>query len=65
MRDNNTGAWDYLTSYYANGARKHVTAEDISKHIKLTAGLLNYPTRKGILVEHVDPLRYGEEAQMH
>jgi hypothetical protein len=43
-----------LSSYYINGARTDVTAEDISKHLKLAAGLLNYPTRKGIPVERVD-----------
>jgi hypothetical protein len=41
-------------SYYINGARTDVTVEDISKHLKLAAGLLNYPTRKGIPVERVD-----------
>jgi len=51
MRSNNAGPRDYLSSYYVNGARKNVTAEDISKHLK---GLLNYPMRKGIPVECVD-----------
>ena len=41
-------------SYYINGAHTDVTVEDISKHLKLAAGLLNYPTRKGIPVERVD-----------
>ena len=54
MRSNNAGPQAYLSSYYINGARKDVTAEDISKHLKLAAGLLNYPTRKGIPVERVD-----------
>ena len=54
MRSNNAGPQVYLSSYYVNGARKDVTAEDISKHLKLAAGLLNYPTRKGIPVERVD-----------
>jgi hypothetical protein len=44
----------YLSLYYVDGARKDVTAEHISKHLKLAAGLLNYPTRKGIPVERVD-----------
>ena len=48
MRSNNAGPRDYFSSYYVNGARKDVTAEDISKHLKLAAGLLNYPTCKGI-----------------
>jgi hypothetical protein len=54
MRRNNAGPRDYLSSYYVNGARTDVTAEDISKHLKLAAGLLNYPTCKGIPVERVD-----------
>ena len=54
IRSNNARPRDYLSSYYINGARKNVTAEDISKHLKLAAGLLNYPTRKGIPVERVD-----------
>ena len=54
MRSNNAGPRDYFSSYYVNGARKDVTAEGISKHLKLAAGLLNYPARKGILVECVD-----------
>jgi len=54
MRSNNAKPRDYLSSCYVNGARKDVTAEDISKHLKLAAGLLNYPTRKGITVEHID-----------
>ena len=36
------------------GHEKDVTAENISKHLKLTAGLLNYPKCKGILGERVD-----------
>ena len=53
-RSNNAGPRDYLSSYYVNGARKDVTVEDISKHLKLAVGLLNYPMRKGIPVERVD-----------
>jgi hypothetical protein len=54
MCSNNARPQDYLSSYYVNGARKDVTAEDISKHLNLAAGLLNYPTHKGIPVERVD-----------
>ena len=64
MHNNNAGARDYLSSYYAGGAGKDVTAEDISKHLKLAAGLINYPTRKGTLVETVDTHSLVEEAQM-
>jgi hypothetical protein len=31
-----------------------VTAEDISRQLKIVAGILNYPTRKGISVKQVD-----------
>jgi len=54
MRSNNVGPRDYLSSYYVNGTRKDVTSEDISKHLKLAVGLLNYLTCKGIPVERVD-----------
>ena len=54
MCSNNAGPRDYLSLYYVNGARKDVTVEDISKHLKLAVGLLNYPMRKGIPVERVD-----------
>jgi hypothetical protein len=45
MRSNNARPQDYLSLYYINRARKDVTAEDISKHLKLAVGLLNYLTR--------------------
>ena len=54
MHSNNAGPRDYLSLYYVNGACKDVMAEDISKHLKLAARLLNYPTRKGISVECID-----------
>ena len=38
----------------STGHAKMSTAEDASKHLKLTAGLLNYPTCRGIPVERVD-----------
>jgi hypothetical protein len=54
MRSNNAGPGHYLSLYYINGARKAVTVEDIGKHHKLVAGLLNYPMCKRIPVECVD-----------
>ncbi len=44
LRKQNTVGKDYLSAYFVDGARKNVTAEDISKHLKLAAGLLHYPT---------------------
>jgi hypothetical protein len=54
LRKQNTVGKDYLSAYFVDGARKNVTAEDISKHLKLAAGLLHYPTWKGIPIEWVD-----------
>ncbi len=53
MQTHNTVGTDYLSAYFVDGVRKDVTAEDISKHLKLAAGLLNYPTRKGIPIKQV------------
>ena len=54
MHTHNAVGTDYLLAYFADGVRRDVTAEDISKHLKLAAGLLNYPTRKGIPIDRVD-----------
>jgi hypothetical protein len=54
MRMHNAVGTDYLLAYFTDGVHKDVTAEDISKHLKLAARLLNYPTRKGIPIERVD-----------
>jgi hypothetical protein len=51
---NNAAGTDYLSTYFVDGIRQDVTAEDISKHLKLAAGLLNYPMQKGIPIEWVD-----------
>jgi hypothetical protein len=54
LRKHNAVGKDYLSTYFVDGARKDVTAEVISKHLKLAAGLLHYPTPKGIPIERVD-----------
>jgi hypothetical protein len=54
MHTHNAVGTDYLLAYFVDGVRRDVTAEDISKHLKLAAGLLNYPTRKGIPIDRVD-----------
>ena len=54
MRTHNAAGTDYLSAYFINGIRRDVTAEDMSKHLKLAAGLLNYPTCKGIPIKRVD-----------
>jgi hypothetical protein len=54
LRKHNAVGKDYLSAYFVDGPRMDVTAEDISKHLKLAAGLLHYPTQKGIPIEQVD-----------
>jgi hypothetical protein len=54
MHTNNAAGTDYLSTYFVDGIRRDVTTEDISKHLKLAVGLLNYPMRKGIPIERVD-----------
>jgi hypothetical protein len=51
MQTHNAKDRDYLPTYFVNGTYSDVTAEDISRHLKIVAGLLNYPKRKGILVK--------------
>ena len=50
-----------LSTYFVNGTRCHVTQEDMSKHLRMAATMLNYPTVKNIPVDRVDthPLRGG------
>jgi hypothetical protein len=65
MQKHNAVGKDYLSAYFVNGTCKDVTAEDISKHLKLAVGLLHYPTRKGIPIERVNTFSlWGGAAQM-
>jgi len=45
---------EYLSAYWTKGKRCDATADDISRHLKLAVGILNYPTRKGIPIDRVD-----------
>ncbi len=54
MRTHKAIGTDYLLAYFVDSVRRDVTAEDMSKHLKLATGLLNYLTRKGIPIERVD-----------
>jgi hypothetical protein len=54
MRTHNAAGTDYLSAYFIDGFCRDVTAEDMSKQLKLAAGLLNYPTCKGIPIKRVD-----------
>jgi hypothetical protein len=54
MRTHKAKDRDYLWTYFVHGKRSDVTAEDISRHLKIASGILDYPTRKGIPVNRVD-----------
>ena len=43
-----------LSTYFVDGTRCHVTQEDMSKHLKMAATMLNYPTVKNIPVDRID-----------
>ena len=43
-----------LSSYATEGIMRQVTQEDMSKHLKLAATMLDYPGRKGIPISRVD-----------
>jgi hypothetical protein len=45
---------DHLSTYFVNRKCSDMTAEDISRHLKIAAGILNYSTRKGIPVNRVE-----------
>jgi len=54
LRTNRASGKEYLSAYWINGKRCDATADDISRHLKLAVGILNYPTRKGIPIGRVD-----------
>jgi hypothetical protein len=55
MRMYNANDLDYLpVDLFHQQKTLNLTAEDISRHLKIAPGLLNYPTRKGIPVERVN-----------
>jgi hypothetical protein len=41
---------DYLSPYFVNWKCSNVTAEDITRHLKIATGILNYHMRNGIPV---------------
>jgi hypothetical protein len=45
----------FLSAHYDDkGQRSDITNEDVSKALKAAATVLDYPTAKGILVDHID-----------
>lgn len=43
-----------LSTYFVNSSRHYVTQEDMSKHLKLAATMLDYHTTKNIPIDRVD-----------
>jgi hypothetical protein len=43
-----------LSAYFENGVRRDVTADDMSKGLKVAAASLDYPSLKGIPVERIN-----------
>ena len=55
LRTHNASGKEFLSAYWTeDGTRCNATAEDISRHLKIAVGLLDYPTRKGIPIDRVD-----------
>lgn len=54
-----TGSWAAaqhcpLSTYFVGSTRHYVTQEDMSKHLKMAAAMLDYPTAKNIPIDRVD-----------
>ena len=55
LRDRGADSKTFLSAYYDDsGKRSDVTNEDVSRAIKSAATVLDYPTAKGIPIEHID-----------
>jgi hypothetical protein len=44
----------YLSTYFKQGTAYNVTADHISKGLKMVAAALNYPSLKGIPIDRID-----------
>ena len=54
LRTHNAGGKEFLSAYWTEGMKRNATAEDISHHLKMAGGLLDYPKRKGIPIDRID-----------
>ena len=54
LRDQGASKRTIISAYYCNGKRFDVTADHISKALKLAAGVLEYPILKGIPIERIN-----------
>jgi hypothetical protein len=51
LRHNNAKSKTFILGYWHEGKKHNVTAEDISRALKLAAAILHYPTNKGIPID--------------
>ena len=55
LRENGTDTKIFLSAYCDDkGQRGDITNEDVSKALKVAAMVLEYPTAKGIPIDHID-----------
>ena len=54
LRNQGASKRTIISAYYCNGKRFDVTADHISKALKLAAGVLEYPILKGIPIERIN-----------
>ena len=55
LRNNTTDPKEFISSYWDKGkAVRSVTADHMSKAIKLAAGMLHYPAKKGIPIQRIN-----------
>ena len=55
LHDNGADTKTFLLAYYDDkGQRGNITNEDVSKALKAVATVLEYPTAKGIPINHID-----------
>ena len=54
VRENGGDNKALLLAFFVDGVRYDVTGDDISKGLKMAATLLNYPSMRGIPIEHID-----------
>ena len=54
LRDNGAAATTFLSSYWDGLTRRDVTAEHVSRALKLAAAALQYPATKGIPIQRIN-----------
>ena len=54
LRQHQATARTFLSAYWVHGTRYDVTAENISKAVKMAATALDYPVAKGIPIQRVN-----------